>query len=68
MNGVLASDSADPIELQSENIQDNMSRVARKPVFGVFDQVQHKLSCTATEYGKRLEISDLENRGIVLSM
>ena len=39
----------------------------RKPVFGVSDQVQHKLGCTTTEDGKRLEISDLGNRGIALS-
>ena len=35
----------------------------RKPVFGVSDQVPHKLGCTATEDGKRLEISYLGNRG-----
>ena len=33
----------------------------------VFDQVQHKLGCTVTEDGYRLEILDLESRGIVLS-
>ena len=27
----------------------HLSLVVRKPVFGVFDQVQHKLGCTATE-------------------
>ena len=37
----------------------------RKPVFGVSDQVQHKLSCKTTEDGLRLKILDLENRGIV---
>ena len=41
-------------------------RVGRKPVFRVSDQVQHKLGYTATEYGQRLKISDLESRGIVL--
>ena len=45
-----------------------MSLVVRKPVFGVSDQVRHKPACTATEDGYRLEISDLESRGIVLSM
>ena len=40
----------------------------RKPVFGVSDQVPHKLGCTATKDGKRLEISDLGSRGIVLSV
>ena len=36
----------------------------RKPVFGVSDLVRHKPGCTATEDGLRLEISDLESRGI----
>ena len=44
-----------------------MSLVMRKPVFGVSDQVRHKPGCTVTEDGYRLEISDLESRGIVLS-
>ena len=39
----------------------------RKPVFGVSDQVGHKLGCAVTEDGVRLEILDLESRGIVLS-
>ena len=43
-----------------------MSLVLRKPVFGISDQVPHKRGCTATEDGKKLEISDLERRGIVL--
>ena len=43
-----------------------MSRITRKPVFGVSDQVQHKRGCTATEDGKRLEKLDLGHRGIVL--
>ena len=29
----------------------NLSRVMRKPVFGVSDQVRHKLDCTATVDG-----------------
>ena len=36
----------------------HMNLVVRKPVFGVSDQVQHNPGCTATEDGKRLEISD----------
>ena len=32
----------------------------------VSDLVRHKLGCTATEDGERLEISDFESRGIVL--
>ena len=34
----------------------------------VFDMVQHKPGCTATEDGNRLEISYLGRRGIVLSV
>ena len=34
----------------------------------VSEQVRHKLACTVTEDGERLEILDLERRGIVLSM
>ena len=34
----------------------------------VSDQVRHKPGCTATEDGLMLEISDLESRGILLSM
>ena len=34
----------------------------------VSDLVQHKPGCTITEDSLRLEISDLEGRGIVLSM
>ena len=36
----------------------------RKPVFRVFDKVLYKPGCTSTEDGKRLEILDLESRGI----
>ena len=32
-----------------------LSLVVRKPVFGVSDQVRHKLGCTTTEDGYRLE-------------
>ena len=45
-----------------------MSLVVRKLVFGVSDQVRHKLGCTVTEDGWRLEILYLGSRGIVLSM
>ena len=34
----------------------------------VFDQVRHKPGCTVTEDGYMLETSDIERRGIVLSM
>ena len=50
------------------SIELKMSLVVRKPAFGVSDMVPHKLGCTASEDGWRLEISDLESRGIVLSM
>ena len=39
----------------------------RKPVFGVCDQVRHKLACAAKEARQRLEISDIETRGIILT-
>ena len=44
-----------------------MSLVTRKPVFGVCDQVRHKLACTAKDTRQRLEISNIETRGIILS-
>ena len=44
-----------------------MSSKVTKPVFGVSNQVRHKPGCTTTEDGYRLESSDLESRGIVLS-
>ena len=37
-------------------------------VVGVSTRVRHKPGCTATEDVQRLEILDLENRGIVLHM
>ena len=43
------------------------SYVMRKPVFGVCDQVRLKPACSAVETSKRLEISDIETRGIILS-
>ena len=46
----------------------DMTHVARKPLFGISDQVQHKLDCTAAEDGFRLKLLDLESRGFVLSM
>ena len=43
-----------------------MSLVVRKPVFGVSNQVPHIQGCTITKDDKRLEISYLGCRGIVL--
>ena len=57
--------NSNPHELK---VQYYMSLVVRKPVFGVSDQVPHKPGCTATEDEYWLEISDLERRGIVLSV
>ena len=51
-----------------ETVQDYTSLVVRKQVFGVSDQVRQKPGCTATEDGQRLEISDLDRRGIVQSV
>ena len=42
------------IDLLNKNFvvtADNMSRLMRKPVFEVSDQVPHKLSCAATDNG-----------------
>ena len=36
----------------------------RTPVFGVSDKVPHKPGCAVTEDVERLEILDLESRGI----
>ena len=44
----------------------SLSRVMRKPVFRVFNQVRQKHDCTATEDGQRIEILDLGRRGAVL--
>ena len=41
-----------------------LSLVLRKPIVGV----RHKPGCTVTDNAKRLEISDLGSRGIVLSV
>ena len=38
------------------------------PVIGVRYDVGHKLACTATEEGKKLEIWNLGRRGIVRSV
>ena len=45
-----------------------MSHDVRKPVFGVSDQVPHKPDWAITEDSQGLEISDLESKGIVLSV
>ena len=44
-----------------------MSLVARKPAFGVSDEVRHIPGCTATEDDLKLEIWDLGSRGKVLA-
>ena len=51
-----------------EMLSENMSPVVRKPVFGVSEKARHRSGCAVTEDGERLEILDLESRGIVLSM
>ena len=47
------------IKYGTKHIYIYMSLVVRKPVFRVSDQVQNKPGCAITEYGYRLEISDL---------
>ena len=49
-------------------VPSDMSRDMREPVFGVSDQVRHKLACTATEKDEKFEILDLRRREIVLSV
>ena len=46
---------------------DKMSLVTRKPVIGISNHVLLKPACAATEANKRLEISDLETRGVIIS-
>ena len=48
--------------------QSNISRDARKPVFGVSDQVGDKLVCAVTDKSENLEILDICRRGLVLSV
>ena len=44
-----------------------MSLVKRKPVFRVCEQGRLKPACAATEARQRLEILDIETRGIILA-
>ena len=41
--------------------------IVRKPVFMVFDQVRHKLACSAIEASWSLEILVIASIGIILS-
>ena len=58
------SKSMDSISQGINSIALLMSLIKRKPVFGFGDQVQLKLACSASY---RLEIWDIETRGIILS-
>ena len=60
-----------------EKVDFLMTQLIQKPTYEprhektkvlVYDLVRHKPGCIATEDGWRLEILDLESRGIVLSM
>ena len=44
-------DEDDDFDEQKECKYSQMSLVARKPVFGVSDQIQHKLGCSASKDG-----------------
>ena len=55
-------------EVTQGSNQCKMGLVVRKTVLRVFDQVRHKPVCAVTEDGKKLKISDLESRGIVVSV
>ena len=56
------------LDVWDSETRDITSLVVRKLVLGVSNQVRHKPGCAATEDGWRLGISDLDRRGIVLSM
>ena len=43
-----------------------MSHDARKPIFGVSDQVRHRSTCTVLETGEKRKISDLRRREILV--
>ena len=64
----LLSDMVEHTEDRVSHDEGQISLVVRKPVFGVSNQVSHKSVCPATEDGLKLEISDLESRGIVVSV
>ena len=56
--GALAAGAPDPLgsiwirkHVVNTTMQYTMSLVLKKPVFGVSDQVQHKLGCAVTEDG-----------------
>ena len=53
--------------LNLEIIKTNEPRHGKTNVL-VSDLIRHKPGCTTTEDGQMLGISDLENRGIILSM
>ena len=53
--------------VSSEKFYLYLSIVVRKSVFAGFDQFQHNPGCTTVEDGENLQISDLGNRGIVLT-
>ena len=45
----------------------NLSLIPRKPVFGIFDQARHTLTCSATEASQSLQTLDIGSIGIRLS-
>ena len=58
--------SSKGVVLSQKRIFHNKPRREKTNIL-VFDLVRYKLGCTATEDGQRLEISDLESIGIILS-
>ena len=56
------------LDLLEDCVSCFLSCIVRKPVFGVSYQVQHTSGSSTREGGKRFEILDIENRGIVLSV
>ena len=49
------------------DLLEGVSPFTRRSVFGVCDQVRHKLACAATETSTSLEISYIATTGIILS-
>ena len=54
--------------IEKEHLNPEYEPCHEKTNILVSDLVRHRPGCTATEDGQRLEISDLESRGIVLPM
>ena len=66
INQVDASSWIELVKVKSHIL--NAPHFEKKNCLGGSEQSRHKLGCKITEDGQKLEISDLERRGIVLSI